>query len=78
MKSPMHKLASGMPAAALQRGAYIQASSYDRRSSHQGFVLDTVPDQGVLWIRDEITGLRKLIDSSEHAIVVYRKSSELA
>lgn len=45
----------------LSVGDYVEA----RRGSspdHHGTILEALPGQGVFWIRDEITGLRRMID----------------
>lgn len=72
MKPPTAHFAHGILTEDVTRGMYILARSHDGRASHRGIVLDTVPDLGVLWIKDESTGLRKLVDDGEYVIKILK------
>lgn len=51
-----------------RRGTLIFARSKNGSTFHRGAVLDSVPDLGVLWIRDDQTGLRKLIEVTDYVV----------
>lgn len=51
-------------------GTRVRATERTSGFERWGMVLDIVPSLGVLWIRDEATGLRSLIDTALFEVAV--------